>query len=82
MACVDAKRTRPIGPDELIHWPEEDGRSLAGRIEKRENGRALGVAATATGDGDVGTESGVCRIQYFSTRTARTVSKSDARSAD
>jgi len=48
MACVDAERTRPIGPDELIHWPEEDGRSLAGRIEKRENGRALGVAATAT----------------------------------
>jgi len=25
MACVDAERTRPIGPDELIHWPEEDG---------------------------------------------------------
>ena len=68
MACVDAERTRPIGPDELIHWPEEDGRSLAGRIEKRENGRALGVAATATGDGDVGTESGVCHMPVYNIR--------------
>ena len=25
-ACVDAKGQKPIGADELIHWPEEDGR--------------------------------------------------------
>jgi hypothetical protein len=51
MASVDAERIKPIGPDGLIHWLEEDGRSLAGRIEKGEHGRAraLGVAATATG---------------------------------
>jgi len=67
MACVDAKGQKPIGADELIHWPEEDGRRWPGP------GRV--------GDVHVRTESGiwaygVCAcIQYFPTRTARTVSK-------
>lgn len=64
MASVDAERIKPIGPDGLIHCLEEDGRSLAGRIEK-ESMAGPGPGPWAwrrrrPATSDVGTESGVC----------------------